>query len=202
MTDVSTRVRAQGPGNSLTVFVHGYLATGGVMKPMAEHLAAQGVGGRHLHFNFAPAGSLAEHVRKLDALIEKIHGVSGPVNLVGHSLGGLVARYYRQVLGRPVARMVCIATPHEGVPRARVFRALPLVDELAPGSSTLKLLEATRSRLDGTVVTCVLPSHDNLVSPNGSASLMGTRSVRVEGVGHLAVLFDKQTWSIVADALR
>jgi pimeloyl-ACP methyl ester carboxylesterase len=204
MPAVSTDVVEYGdrtPGDALTVFVHGYLATGGVLRPLGEYLGAQGVARRQVHFTFAPTGSLADHARKLDAIIRSAQRGDGPVRIVGHSLGGLVARYYRQVLGRPVERLVCIATPHRGVPRASAFRALPLVDELAPGSSTLALLEATRPRLAQTDVTCVIATHDTLVSAADSAHLEGARNVRVHGVGHLAVLFERETWDHVAAAL-
>jgi pimeloyl-ACP methyl ester carboxylesterase len=193
----SSRARA-----GLTVFVHGYLATGGVLKPMGEYLGRQGLAARQVHFTFSPTGSLASHARRLDELVSRARRDDGPVHIVGHSLGGLVARYYRQVLGRSVDRLVCIATPHRGVPKAAAFRALPLVDELAPGSSTLALLEATRARLQHTEVTCVIPTHDTLVPPEESAQLAGARHVFVHGVGHLAVLFERETWEHVASALR
>lgn len=201
---ISREVIEYGPGHGLTVFVHGYLATGGVLRPLGEYLGRTGVAPRQVHFTFAPTGSVAEHARRLDELIQRARRDTdhGPVNIVGHSLGGLLGRYYRQVLGRPVHRLVCIATPHRGVPRAAVFKALPLVDELAPGSSTLALLEATHARLAQTQVTCVIPTHDTLVPPLQSARLEGARNVHVYGVGHLGVLFDRETWEHVAEALR
>lgn len=200
---VSTDVIEYAPTKSITVFVHGYLATGGVLRPLGEFLGRSGIAPRQVHFTFAPKGSLAEHARRLDELVKRARreGDDGPVHIVGHSLGGLLARYYRQVLGRPVERMVCIATPHRGVPRAAVFKALPLVDELAPGSSTLALLDATHARLAQTDVTCVIPSHDTLVPPAQSAQLPGARNVHVDGVGHLGILFERETWDHVADAL-
>jgi triacylglycerol lipase len=204
MPTVSTDVIEYGPTKGLTVFVHGYLATGGVLRPLGEFLGKSGIAPRQVHFTFSPTGSLAEHARKLDDLVKRArrHGDDGPVHIVGHSLGGLLARYYRQVLGRPVERLVCIATPHRGVPRAAAFRALPLVDELAPGSSTLALLDATHARLAQTEVTCVIPTHDTLVPPAHSAQLAGARNVHVHGVGHLGVLFEQETWEHVAHALR
>jgi triacylglycerol esterase/lipase EstA (alpha/beta hydrolase family) len=206
MSTVSTDVThygERGDSDTLTVFVHGYMATGGVLRPLGEFLGREGVAARQVHFTFAPTGSVAEHVRKLDSLVQRARqSADGPVHIVGHSLGGLVGRYYRQVLGRRVDRLVCIATPHGGVPRASPFKALPLVDELAPGSSTLALLEATHARLAQTEVTCIVPSHDTLVSPEHSARLRGAKHVEVHGVGHLGVLFEQETWDHVADALR
>jgi pimeloyl-ACP methyl ester carboxylesterase len=202
---VSSELESFGEGDTLTVFIHGYLASGGVLRPLGDYLAARALAPRQLHFSFAPTGSVAEHVQRLDALIQKVHRPGAALHIVGHSLGGLLGRYYRQVLGRPVERLICIATPHAGVPRAAVFRALkalPLVDELAPGSATLQLLQATRSRLAPTEVTCVIPEGDTLVPPEQSAALSGTECVFVPSQGHLSVLFARDTWEVVGERLE
>jgi pimeloyl-ACP methyl ester carboxylesterase len=200
---ISTDVVEYGASDALTVFVHGYLSTGGAMRPLGEHLGHIGVAARQVHFTFGPTGSVAEVVRRLDDIIRRAQaGRDGAVRIVGHSLGGLVARYYRQVLGRPVERLVCIATPHGGVPRAAALRVLPLLDELAPGSSTLALLDATRARLAGTAVTCIAAADDALVPDGEGSRLTGVHRVRARDVGHLGVLFDREAWDAVADALR
>lgn len=201
---VSSELECYGEGDTLTVFIHGYLASGGVMRPLGEYLAERKLATRQLHFSFTPTGSVAEHVQKLDALIRRVHTTGAPVHIVGHSLGGLIARYYRQVLGRPVEKMLCIATPHAGVPRAgafRAFKSIPLVDELAPGSGTLQLLQATSVRLSPTQVTCVIPEGDTLVPPEHSAALAGHECVYMPELGHLSVLFSKEVWEIVAERL-
>jgi triacylglycerol lipase len=203
MPTVSTDLREFAPTDTLTVFVHGYLATGGVLRPLGEYLASNGIASRQLHFTFAPTGSIADQARKLDVLIDRARrSATDKLHIVGHSLGGLVGRYYRQVLGHPLERLVCIATPHGGVPRATAFRALPMVDELSPGSSTLALLEATKRRLAGTQVTCIDAAEDNLVPLAPWTHIEGAVQRRIRGVGHLGVLFEREAWDHVADALR
>jgi len=104
MPTVSTDVIEYGPTNGITVFVHGYLATGGVLRPLGEFLGKTRVAPRQVHFTFSPTGSLAEHARRLDELVKRARrpGDDGPVHLVGHSLGGLLAQ--RKEMARSVGQ--------------------------------------------------------------------------------------------------
>lgn len=190
--------RARAP---LTVFVHGYFAHGGVLKPLAEHLARSGVAPRQAHLSYAPTGRVSELADRLDALVRERNPGHDPVYIVGHSMGGLVARYYRQVLERPLARLVCLATPHAGTTVAHRFSALPLARELAPGSETLALLDRTKQRLDGTRVLSIVAGRDTMVTPVDSAALDGHPVVHMPELGHQGILFDREAWQHVEHAL-
>jgi triacylglycerol esterase/lipase EstA (alpha/beta hydrolase family) len=197
---VSPALREVAPAPHLTVFVHGYMASGGVFGPLAEHLASRGIAPRQLHFTYLPTGSVAQHALRLDALIREAHP-EGPVHIVGHSMGGLIARYYLQVLGRRLDRLVCLATPHKGTVRAERWSSLPLTREITPSSPTLRLLDATADRLAGVRVCSIVAEADTLVAPVESAALEGHEVVRLPGVAHLSVLFDKTAWDHVARVL-
>jgi triacylglycerol lipase len=193
-------VREYGQAEHLTVFVHGYMASGGVFNPLAQHLAERGIAPRQLHFSYWPAGSVDELARRLGAAISAVQG-DGPVHIVGHSLGGLVARYYRQVLRRRLDRLVCLASPHQGTTRAQPWTSLPLAREIAPGSATLRLLAATRARLEGVRVCSVVAEGDGIVAPVDSAVLEGHEVCRLDAVGHHAILFDPRAWALVERVL-
>src|SRR5579884_2661582 len=98
---VGDALREHGPAEHLVVFVHGYFASGGVFGPLAERLAERGVAPRQLHFSYVPAGRVARHAEALGRAIERAQQgrPRGSVCVVAHSLGGLIARYYAQVLG-------------------------------------------------------------------------------------------------------
>ncbi|MBI5512206.1 MAG: alpha/beta fold hydrolase [Deltaproteobacteria bacterium] len=185
-----------GHSRHLTVFIHGYFAAGGVFNPLARHLAREHAP-RQLHFTYAPVGSVARHAITLGERIEEARA-GGPVVVVAHSLGGLVARYYAQILGGRVDALVALATPHHGTPRARGW-PLTLARELSPGSATLESLARTRHRLRA-AVTCVVAGRDVLVPPR-SAVLEGARVVHVPDTGHHGLLYHPITWSAVRDAL-
>jgi triacylglycerol lipase len=199
MPQLGRRLQTHGESSQLVVFVHGFFASTGVFKPLAEHLMSSKIALRQLHFNYTPTGNVAERAEQLSERIAEVHP-EGPVHIVAHSLGGLIARYYAQVLGQRLDSLVSIGTPHEGTSLARGW-PLQLARELSPGSSLLKTLDATRQRLGDTRLTSIVAVQDSLVSVR-SAALPGSRIVYVDGVGHHGVLFHKDTWSVVCDALH
>jgi pimeloyl-ACP methyl ester carboxylesterase len=184
----------------LTVFVHGYFATSAVFSEMSRSLAKRGVAVRQLHFTYAPAGTVDSLARQLDERIRAVQP-EGPVRIVGHSMGGLIARWYRQILGRPVDRIAFLATPHYGTTRARYYRALPLARELAPDSATLRRLGETERALSGVRTRCIVAENDRLIAPVESGALAGHEVVRVPDVGHQSMLMDARVIDQVAERL-
>ncbi len=72
-----------------------------------------------IEFGYDWRFSVRQAARSLGRLIEG-WDVSGPITLIGHSLGTLVSRYYVEKLGgrRAVDRLILMGGPHSGVPRA------------------------------------------------------------------------------------
>ncbi len=198
MSKTSDAPRTRGEAEHLVVFIHGYFGSGGAFHPMASHLASLGLAPRQLQYNYFPSGSVADHADRLAERIQKAHP-DGPVCLVAHSLGGLISRYYAQVLGGRVDALVTIGTPHRGTSLARGW-PMQLARELSPNSQLLRTLTATRSRLDAARLTSVIAVQDSLVACH-SAALDGSRAVYVDGVGHHGVLFHRHTWGAVEDGI-
>ena len=182
----------------LVVFVHGYFASAGVFNPMARHLAHTRMAPRQVHFTYLPQGSIAHHAERLARVVERARP-TGPVSLVAHSLGGLISRYYAQVLGGRMDALVAMGTPHRGTRRAEGW-PLGLARELTPGSPTLRTLEATRSKLSHARLTSVVGLQDLLVTPE-SAALAGSRVVHVDGVGHHGLLYHPEAWDVTIEEI-
>jgi pimeloyl-ACP methyl ester carboxylesterase len=198
MSKTGDAPRAGGQAEHLVVFIHGYFGSGGAFYPMASHLASLGLAPRQLQYNYLPSGSVAEHADRLAERIHRAHP-DGPVCVVSHSLGGLIARYYAQVLGGRIDGLVTIGTPHRGTSLARGW-PMQLAKELSPNSQLLRTLTATRARLDGARLTSVIAVQDSLVACH-SAALDGSRAVYVDGVGHHGVLFHRHTWAAVENGI-
>lgn len=191
-------LRVDGESDQLVVFVHGFFASAGVWNPLADELAARGVAPRQLHFNYAPSGSIESHARRLQHAIARAHP-HGPVCIVAHSLGGLISRWYAQMLGGRVDALIAMGTPHLGTSRARGW-PLNLARELSPGSSVLRALASTRHRLAKTELTSVVGGIDLLVDSH-SAALEGSTVVTLPGVGHHGLIYHPAAWSAVVNAV-
>ena len=87
----------------------------------------------------------------LATAIEKLTAESGyeKVHVIGHSLGGLITRYYVQRMGghERVHTVVTLGTPHQGTALARAGSVLPLIRQLRPDSDLIAELGRTGTRL-------------------------------------------------------
>ncbi|MGH3906077.1 MAG: esterase/lipase family protein [Pseudonocardiaceae bacterium] len=133
-----TGPRPTAPVAAPVVLVHGYLSTAAPWVPLVRRLHAEGF----VNIYTLAYDSLSTGVPQLAAeLAGQVAAVRtlGHVHLVGHSLGGLVARYAVQHLGldRITRTVVTVATPHRGSPLAW-FGPGPAAAQLRPGSALLR----------------------------------------------------------------
>ncbi|MEU0576966.1 alpha/beta fold hydrolase [Streptomyces griseoincarnatus] len=114
------------------------------------------------------------------------------VDVVGHSLGGLIARYYVQRLGgdRRVRTLVTLGTPHSGTRVAPLANAHPIVRQMRPGSPVLEEL-ARPAPGCRTHFVAFWSDLDHIMDPLENACVehpdLKAVNVRVSGVGHLAL---------------
>jgi pimeloyl-ACP methyl ester carboxylesterase len=181
------------------VFVHGYCCNPSVFLPMRAYLRHRGIR-QMLPYGY-PSSRGVEHgaIRLRDFLRRNVRG--GEIDLVCHSLGGLVARTYLQELGgaRRVRRCITLGTPHFGTYNAywlsnRVGR------EMRPGSQLLTRLRETREAAEDVRFLSVIGGSDNLVIPRVFAA--HEEEVFVPDMGHMAMLFSPTVWGLVADTLE
>ena len=108
------------------------------------------------------------------------------VDLVGHSMGGLVARYAVEVLGLDdrVANVVTIASPHGGSPFAHLAGMVPghrgltrAAAQMRPGSRFLRELERTAAAnaadIDGPLHRALLRRRPDRARPGRQAAHAG-----------------------------
>ncbi|OUC96797.1 esterase/lipase family protein [Streptomyces swartbergensis] len=114
------------------------------------------------------------------------------VDVVGHSLGGLIARYYVQRLGGDtrVRTLVTLGTPHSGTRVVPLANAHPIVRQMRPGSPVLE--ELTRPAPGcRTHFVSFWSDLDHVMVPVEAACIdhpdLTAENVRVTGIGHLAL---------------
>jgi pimeloyl-ACP methyl ester carboxylesterase len=175
------------------VLVHGLVDNRSVFSVMQRSLRRRGF--THVcTWNYSP---LLTDIRRgaadLGAHVDRICEQTGHdrVHVVGHSLGGLIARQFVQRQGgdRRVESLVTLGTPHQGSVLAHVVPT-PLIRQLRPGSAVLREL-AEPAPGCRTAVTAIYSDLDQMVLPARSGRCdhpdLGARNVLVRGVGHLSL---------------
>ncbi len=138
--------------------------------------------------------------KRVDELRHRL-GVN-KINLVGHSMGGIIARNYIQRRGGQdkVERLICLGTPHHGS-KLIPFSFMPLGKLLIPGSEFLTRLNAEPA--PATIkVTNIYTSKDNMVLPNSSNHLDWGTAVALDHMGHTSLIFRAAAIDATAAALK
>ena len=106
---------------------------------------------------------------------------AGQVFLVGHSMGGILARSYLQEYGgEKVAGCITIGAPHSGSELA-IFAISKLGRALLPGSPMLERLNAAPLPVDISLTT-IYSSDDNIIVPAANARLAGAHNIEISGM--------------------
>ncbi|MFH1811257.1 MAG: hypothetical protein ABIJ09_21135 [Pseudomonadota bacterium] len=181
------------------VLVHGYLANRSSLLPLAAYLRWAGFK-QILMYDYATGVGIEQAAIQLKSYLKR-HVRGGRIDLVCHSLGGLVARVYLQQLGgeRRVYRCVTLGTPHRGTYNA-YWTWSRVGAELRPDSPLLGRLNA-EDRAPSTVRTLsVIAGSDNMVIPRVFAG--HDQEVCFKDLGHISMLFSPRVFRLVGQHLR
>lgn len=144
----------------------------------------------------------------LAAAIERLCTVSGydRIHVIGHSLGGLISRYYVQRLGGDarVDTLVTLGTPHGGTVWARAGRVVPLINQLRPESDVIAEL-AEPAPGCRTRFVAFYSDLDHLIVPSRNARIehpdLDAENVSVRRIGHLSMPHNSRIASEIASTL-
>ena len=185
------------------VLVHGWTQNRTNFVWLARFLRRRGLG-PFFGFNYNSFQPIEQSAKSLAAFVERVAAHTGAkeIDLVCHSLGGLVARTYVDLMGGHgyVQRVVTLGTPHCGVGYANPLFG-PSVRDMH--SETGFVVQLGQAPLPASVsYLSIYSTHDNIVYP-GSASCLGQRGtdIRVSGFGHFGILFCEQVAAHVHHAL-
>ncbi|MGW3564148.1 alpha/beta fold hydrolase [Streptomyces sp. NPDC000941] len=189
-----TRLPTDNQAHRPVLLLHGFIDNRSVFVLLRRSLRRDGR--QHVTaLNYSPltcdirtaAALLDRHVREIRARTGHSR-----VDIVGHSLGGLIARYYVQRLGGDafVHTLVTLGTPHSGTRTAPLLSAHPLVRQMCPDSDVIEELRLPapdcRTRFIG-----FWSDVDQLMIPAETARIdhpdLRARNIRVSGIGHLTL---------------
>jgi triacylglycerol lipase len=168
-------------------------------------------------------GDIGDTAAALAAFADQVRAQTGAarVDLIGHSQGGLVGRYYIKNLGgaAEVDSMISLGAPHYGTAVANLATFFGLgnclgvtaCEQMAAGSDFLSALNAGDDTIGNVFYTNVVTVQDELVVPywNGHLRNDGNNTnVTVQAqcllrmVGHLGLALDGAVYDGIRDALR
>ncbi|MDO5769824.1 MAG: alpha/beta hydrolase [Psychrobacter sp.] len=135
------------------VLIHGLHQRGFIMQPLAKRLQTYGYR-THNHDYRSLKETIEQHSKSLNNWLMTHHNPAEAINLVGHSLGGLVIRDFIHRYPRwQIGRCVTLGTPHLGSVSADYIKQLisPLVGQAYQGG-----LDGTVAPLDDDICLGVI----------------------------------------------
>lgn len=176
------------------LFVHGIIDNHSIFALLERALRRRGFS----DLSWFDYGLLTSDVRRaaenFAVAVERLAGESGyeRIHVVGHSLGGLIARYYVQRMGghERVRTLITLGTPHAGTELARAASVLPLVRQLRPDSRLIRDLSEPAPGCT-TRFLAFYSDLDQLVVPSRNGRIehpdLNARNVAIRGVGHMSL---------------
>jgi triacylglycerol esterase/lipase EstA (alpha/beta hydrolase family) len=171
-------------------------------------------------------GEIAQSAEQLASFVTRVLGATGAskVDLVGHSQGGMMPRYYLRFLGgaTKVHTLVGLSPSNHGTTVNGLFTLASLVpgataffgfctacEEQAAGSAFLTKLNAGKDTVAGVHYTVIQSANDEVVTPYTSAFLSGSNVTNIllqgqcilDQAEHLSMPYDHIAGRDVLNAL-
>lgn len=207
-----------GAGGRPVLLLPGFMSTRRGMMLLERRLRREGylvfslkLGGLFDTFN---THSIEETAQLVKEKVERLYSRYdlGPLAIVGHSKGGLIARYYVKRLGGDAhcCVMVTLGTPHNGTNKAYLGAMLmgavaPSIWQLTPMSPFIRRLK--RGPFPPRVRLASVWSSDDGIASARSATLetdgrADIVNVGLEGLTHRDFLTSKKAYKAVSEQLR
>ncbi|MBM0279222.1 esterase/lipase family protein [Micromonospora tarensis] len=189
-------------------------------EPIAARLRADGYRTFIYQLPGLGLGDIPTSARAFASYVNQVRASTGAaaVDVVAHSEGGLVSRYYLKRLGgtASVGRYVSLGTPQYGTYVANIVAFLGLgscagvvaCQQMTIGSAFLADLNDGDDTPGAVRYTTIRTLQDELVRPTGNAAVNdGATNVLIQAscplrvVGHLGLVLDGTAYTIVRGAL-
>lgn len=170
---------------------------------MSGHLTQ--LGWSTYSLNLAPNwgnASLEELAKQVADYTDTNFDPQQPLDIVGLSMGGLVARYYLQRLGgiNRVQRFIAISSPHSGTWTAYTLSGKGCI-QMRPGSAFLADLNRDAIVLEKINFTSIWTPWDFIIVPASSSQMPAAKEVKLSVFAHAMMARDSRSLKAVVAAL-
>lgn len=189
------------------ILVHGVIDNHTIFTILRRALSRRGFG-RVIALNYSPLSDDVRRVaRRLALLVESVCRETGyeRVHIIGHSMGGLVSRYYVQRLGGDtrVHTLVTLGSPHSGTAPARLVPH-SVARQLRPDSEIVRELQEPAPNCR-TRMIAFWSDLDQVMIPKRNARIvhpdLAARNIFVRAVGHMSLPVDGRVVHQICTAL-
>ncbi len=189
------------PNGVPVLLIHGYGCNSGYWHGMSKVLLAHGISHRALDLE-PVLGSIDAYVPQVAGAIQQLRTETNQnqIVLLGHSMGGLVARAYLAChADAGIVRVITLGTPHHGTGladnapgcNARQMRQYKINGHTCPSDWLLALAKREQVWQRRRIVS-LYSLHDNIVAPRFSCHLEGADNQAFAAVGHVALALTPQ----------
>ncbi len=182
--------------DDIVVLLHGLFATAGVLRPLSQRIEME-ASAHTASFSYAPGPGVHAVARRLGRLLAPLPS-GARLHLVGHSMGGIVARWFVQELGGDprIVQTISLGSPFNGTRTAR-FMPTTAGRDISPDSKVLHRLAERPSHCVPHL--SVAASHDTVITE--LAVFRQGERVLIEGCGHNGLLFDARVAEVVVSRI-
>ena len=186
------------------LLIHGIDDTAKIFQPLEGYMRDRGWPAIHaidLTPNNGDVG-LDELATQIQAYVEVHLPAPTQFDLVGFSMGGIVARYYLQRLGglERVRRFATLSSPHHGT-WTGYLRSNPGARQMRPNSEFLQDLNSTVDDLTAVEFTSVWTPFDLMIVPSNSSELPVGTMMQLPVLAHPWMVSDPRSLLTLAHIL-
>lgn len=178
-----------GHGPRPIIVLHGYAMNRANFVALAYRLRAAGLG-PVFGFEYWTLGRVAAGAKQLGWFVDEVRAATGAteVDLIGHSMGGVVARYFVTLAGGDpyVKNVITLGSPHAGTDLGGLGLGHP-ARELVLGSKLIQRLGAA-PRLMHAKLTTILSHRDALVPASQQPPIANADRIEYADLGHVSLL--------------
>lgn len=196
----------QGPSDRpAVVLVPGWFLPTAIWIPLQRQLAARGWTHQITVPHFPSFGDIRDYAAAAAFRAQRVmaEAHASQVDLIGHSMGGLVLRYYLKNLGGDAfaRHYVSFGTPQHGTVIGHLWPCTS-TDQMLPTSDFLAQLNAGDETPGPAAYTSIRTNTDEIVLSTTSPILAGAANFLVPDAEHLELVWDPRAQAIAFDALE